>query len=117
MSIKWLLIAAFQLATVPPALSAQTPKIVHRVDPIYPAEARSQGTTGTVVVEGTIATDGTVKDLKYVSGPEIFAKSAIDAVSQWQYEPFVSNGKPVTIKTTISVEFSLKTSTDSTRER
>jgi periplasmic protein TonB len=58
-----------------------------------------------VVLDATITEDGKVRDLRLVRGNRTLAQSAIDAVSQWRYKPFLLNGKPVPMKTQITVDF------------
>jgi len=87
--------------------NVEVPKIVHIVQPEYPADAH---VTGTVVLRAIIATDGTIMKLDYVSGPPLVVKAAIDAVEQWRYQPTTINGEPVQVDTTISVAFALEKS-------
>jgi len=75
--------------------------------PQYPAMARTMGVQGTVVLQATIARDGTIADLKVVSGPEMLVHPATEAVKSWQYRPYLLGGKPVSIRTEIDVMFSL----------
>jgi TonB family protein len=82
-------------------------RIVSKVDPAYPEAARAAGTQGLVVLDALIGRDGTVKRLQPVSGDELLAKAASDAVRQWRFEPYRTSGRAVEIETTIAVEFSL----------
>jgi TonB family protein len=90
-------------------VSAETmgPRIVTKVDPIYPEVARRLGTQGLVVLDAVIAPDGSVKKLRPVSGPDVLVQSATAAVGSWKFEPYLSSGKPVEVETTIAVEFRL----------
>jgi outer membrane biosynthesis protein TonB len=54
-----------------------------------------------------IGKDGTVEELKVASGPKELQQSSLDAVRQWIYKPFLLNGDPVEVKTTINVVYSL----------
>lgn len=86
----------------------QRHNLIHMVYPIYPQNyGNGRLPSGTVLLHAVIAKDGTVKELKYVSGPQWLAKSAIDAVRQWRYRPTLLNGKPVEVDTTISVVYKL----------
>jgi TonB family protein len=76
--------------------------------PAYPQEAKDQRVQGTVVLAATIGTDGTVEALHVVSGPAMLQKSSIEAVKTWVYKPFLLNGDPVEVKTTINVVYTLK---------
>jgi TonB family protein len=82
-------------------------QIISKVNPIYPPEARASGTSGTVVLHAIIGKDGTVQQLNVISGPPMLAGSAIDAVRQWVYQPYLLNGEPVEVDTTVTVNYSL----------
>ena len=82
-------------------------KMIHQVQPIYPETAKTAHVQGTVVLHAVIARDGTILELKYVSGPELLMKSAMDAVREWRYAPTLLNGEPVEVDTTISVVYAL----------
>ena len=81
--------------------------ITHKVSPEYPLEAQGKGISGTVVLDAVIGVDGRIKDLKVVSGPVVLQKPALHAVRTWQYRPYLLNGVPVEVRTTINVVFSL----------
>lgn len=83
-------------------------QIVSKVAPVYPQEAKDQGIQGTVVLHAIIDKDGTVKELAVVSGPEQLQASAIEAVRQWVYKPYLLNGEPVEVDTAITVNYSLE---------
>jgi TonB family protein len=121
---KW--VAVILLGTIHPSCSARgqestqgagastTPSqfispgyIIKKVQPVYPKEAKLRGVQGIVVMSGTIAADGTVKDIKIVSGDLILRQAAVDAVSQWRYAPYRVEGVAVDVKSNISVIFSL----------
>jgi TonB family protein len=82
-------------------------QLVHRVPPVYPAQARLQRLEGTVVLAATVMEDGTVRDVKVVEGPPVLAQSAVDAVKYWRYKPYELDGKPVKIETRITLNFKL----------
>jgi protein TonB len=82
-------------------------KLLHRVEPIYPALARQMRVSGVVELEGIIGTDGRLKELRVVSGHMLLAKAALDAVRQWIYEPTRLNGIPVEVIAPITVTFIL----------
>ena len=54
-----------------------------------------------------IGTDGSVKQLEAVSGPDVLIPSSKAAVGQWRYRPVLLNGEPVEVDTTIDVIYSL----------
>ena len=78
-----------------------------QVPPVYPQEARDQKITGAVVLHAVIGKAGTVEQLSVISGPDILATAAIDAVRQWTYKPYFLNGEPTEVDTTITVNFQL----------
>jgi TonB family protein len=82
-------------------------RLIHKVNPVYPAQARSQHISGMVSVEITIADDGSVRDVKEISGTPLLADAARDAIRRWRYTPFLLNGKPVEVQKQISVTFKL----------
>jgi TonB family protein len=82
-------------------------QIVSKVNPIYPPEAKAQGIQGSVVLHAIIREDGTVQQLSVISGPEELQPSAMDAVRQWVYKPYLLNGNPVKVETNITVNYAL----------
>jgi protein TonB len=62
---------------------------------------------GTVVLQATISTSGTIENLRVVSGPAMLQQAALDAVKQWQYKPYLLNGEPVKVETTVNLDFRL----------
>jgi TonB family protein len=85
--------------------SVEAASIVDQVMPQYPAIAKTAHVSGTIVLHATIAKDGTVQELTYISGPPLLIKAAIDAVRTWRYRPTMLNGEPVEVETTIDVVF------------
>ena len=65
-------------------------KSVKTTAPVYPAIALKMRIEGTVKLDVTIDADGTVSDVKVVSGHQLLASAAVDAVKKWRYEPAVS---------------------------
>ncbi|PYX93480.1 MAG: hypothetical protein DMG71_15120 [Acidobacteria bacterium] len=90
-------------ATLPASLMEQ--RLTHKVDPVYPDEARQKRLPGMVVLRAVIDTEGKVVKLEPVSGPEALAQSAMDAARWWRYEPYYVNGTPVEVETTLEVQF------------
>lgn len=80
----------------------------HKVPPKYPELAELARIQGTVLLMADIDKTGVVKVLGVLSGHPLLIKAASDAVSQWRYTPFILNGEPVSVQTTISLEFSLR---------
>jgi len=69
----------------------------------YPATAKGQ--QGTVILQVLIGRDGTVQDAKFLQGSLAFARSAIDGVKQWKFKPYIMNGRPTSVQTSLTLTF------------
>ena len=81
--------------------------LIRRVDPTYPPLARSARIQGSVVLSAVISKAGTITNLRVLSGHPMLVPSAIDAVRQWLYRPYLLNSEPVEVETQITVNFRL----------
>src|SRR5579864_9123326 len=81
--------------------------LIHRVQSMYPPLARQARIQGTVVLQAEISKDGSIENLRLISGHPMLAPSAIEAVKQWRYKPYFLNGEPVAVETQITVNFTL----------
>jgi len=81
--------------------------LVHQVKPNYPALAKQARIQGSVVLQAAIGKDGSIQNLRLVSGHPMLAPAAIEAVKQWKYRPYFLNGEPVEVDTQITVNFTL----------
>jgi TonB family protein len=79
--------------------------LVHRVEPVYPAEARKQGLEGTIALDIVVGRDGAVLRMHALNGPDVLAGAAMDALRWWKFEPYRINGEPAVVETTVAVEF------------
>jgi len=79
--------------------------LIHRVEPEYPALALAQRLEGPVVLQAWIGKDGTVRDVKLLTGYFLLGRAAFDAVKQWRFKPFTQNGKALDFQTTIRLNF------------
>lgn len=86
----------------------QQRKLIQVVRPVYPDVARQAGLEGAVRLRVVVAKDGTIQDLKVLSGEPVLVKAATEAVRQWRYRPTLLNGKPASVVTTVTVEFRLQ---------
>jgi TonB family protein len=83
-------------------------KIVKKTQPEYPFYARQQHIAGTVLLSAIISKQGTIADLDVVASPDAsLTSSAIDAVKHWTYQPYLLNGQPTEVDTTITVNYNL----------
>ena len=87
--------------------SVQAGKVLSQPGPAYPAVARAAGIQGLVRLEAVITKDGTVRDLKVLSGNQVLAEAALDAVRRWRYQPAKLDGEPIEVRTDIDVHFKL----------
>jgi TonB family protein len=81
--------------------------LIRQVNPRYPQQAVQARVEGTVVLQAVIGKDGSVQDLRALSGSPLLVQPAMDAVRQWRYKPYQLNGKPVEAQTQINVKFTL----------
>ncbi len=81
--------------------------ILSKPEPSYPAIAKAARIQGTVVLAATISKTGSIENLRVVSGPQMLAGAAMEAVKQWRYKPYQLNGTPVEVETTVNVTFTL----------
>ncbi len=79
--------------------------LIYQPKPAYPREAQKAGIEGTVRMEVVIARDGTVQNVKLLSGPPVLASAAMKAVGKWRYRPSLLNGEPVEVVTEVDVIF------------
>jgi len=95
--------AAQQAAAAPKPAAAPTLRAVSTPAPRYPADALRSGTSGEVLVELTVGTDGSVTDARILraSPPRVFDREALNAVKRWRFEPISS---PTTTRRTLAFQ-------------
>jgi protein TonB len=81
--------------------------LIQRIEPTYPPLARSARVQGDVILSAVIDTNGQIQNLQLVSGHPMLVPAALDAVKKWRYKPYLLNGSPVEVETTITVIFTL----------
>jgi protein TonB len=81
--------------------------LVHRVQPVYPTIAVAAHIQGQVQLRAIISKTGTIENLVAESGPPMLIRSALEAVRQWRYRPYVLNDEPTEVETEITVNFTL----------
>ncbi len=79
--------------------------LINKVEPVVPPLAKLAGVGGKVVADITISPEGNVESVKFVSGHPILVQSAIDAIKQWKYRPFLKDSQPTAAKTRVEVSF------------
>lgn len=102
----------FMLAEKPPVVPAgERPKLVKMVKPVYPEEAAKQGIEGTAVIEATIDDQGNISAARVLpaeNSQPLLEEAALTAVKQWKYEPYVRNGKALSVTFRVTLNFRLK---------
>jgi len=91
-----------QIAQAPP-----NNYLLTRVVPKYPEEARQKGIHGPVVMKALVGTDGSVQEVKVISGDSELVPAAVGAVRQWRFQPHLLKNNPVEFETRVTLNFSL----------
>jgi len=81
--------------------------ILHKVDPVYPEDAKKDHVSGAVVVAATVDDQGKIVKAAVVSGPEKLRDTALNAVNQWTFKPYLLNGRPAFVQTQFVVNFNI----------
>jgi TonB family protein len=97
----------FRKGAVPIKGDIKQPRLIKKVDPVYPEEARKNGVQGVVILEAKIDEYGRVMDAMVLRSVPGLDQAAIDALKQWVYEPLIIDGKPTKALFTVTVNFQL----------
>jgi protein TonB len=81
--------------------------LLHPIQPVYPRIAVAARQEGVVVVTAVIDKDGRIVGARALSGPVMLQAAAVDAVKDARYRPFLLNGEPTEVMTTVTVNFRL----------
>lgn len=79
--------------------------LVHRVEPVYPPDARKENLQGIIALDIVVGRDGSVIAMHPLNGPDLLARSAMDALRWWKFEPYRMNGDPIVVESRVAVEF------------
>jgi TonB family protein len=82
-------------------------RLIHRVEPLYPPDAKAQHLQGLVALDVQIGGEGAVHNITVVEGNPVLAEAAVQAVRQWRYRPYSMDGRPVEMQTRITIRFTL----------
>ena len=80
---------------------------MQKTAPVYPPIAKTARVQGTVVIQATISKTGSIENPHVVSGPAMLRQAALDAVKTGAYRPYMLDGEPVDVETTVNVNFAL----------
>jgi TonB family protein len=86
---------------------ASRTRLIRRVEPEYPVEARTRHIQGSVILDVQIGSDGAVRNITVVNGDPVLGDAAVAAVRQWRYLPSSVAGRPVEMQTRITIRFTL----------
>jgi len=81
--------------------------VFQKTKPVYPPIAIAARVQGTVVLAATISKNGVIENLHVMGGPPLLQQAALNAVSTWRYRPYLLDGQPVEVETTVNVVFTL----------
>ncbi|MGA3160396.1 MAG: energy transducer TonB [Terracidiphilus sp.] len=82
--------------------------LIQKTMPAYPLIARNARISGTVTLAAIISKTGAIENLRVISGPIMLQQAALDAVRTWRYRPYLLDGQPVEVETTVTVNFTLQ---------
>lgn len=85
------------------------PRLLHRVEPVYPPLAQRAFVQGVVILEAAVDRGGHVDDIRVLRSHSLLDEAAVAAVRQWVYEPLMLNGQPQPFVLTVTLSFSLPT--------
>ena len=81
--------------------------LIQKTMPVYPPIAKAAGISGTVTLAAIISKTGAIENLRVTGGPTMLQLAALDAVKTWRYRPYLLNGDPVEVETTVNVVFTM----------
>ena len=87
------------------------PSVVSEVKPQYTPEAMRARIEGTVIMMTVVRTDGTPSDIEVTKSLDAeygLDKQAVDALGQWRFKAGTKDGKPVPVRVTVEMRFTLK---------
>ena len=95
-------------AFLPRGGRVKEPRLISSSAPRYPATARQAGIEGPVTIDAVIDTRGKLTSMTIVSGSPMLQQAALDSLRTWKYEPGYLDETPVSVKTSITVNFRLR---------
>ena len=84
----------------------KTPKLLKKVDPVYPELAKQARAGALIILEATVDARGQVEDVRILRSAPLFDEAAVEAVKQWSYRPLLLNGVPTPFIVTVTLNFS-----------
>ena len=91
-------------------VSADSPEVLdHSSEPVYPRLAEEMKVEGSVTLQVNIDKNGNIVGTQVLSGPEILANAAREAVQHWRFRPRYKNGAPIETDARVVVNFTIST--------
>ncbi len=94
-----------EIKAAPTPPDSTTLERIKTVRAVYPYQAVQDRMQGQVRIKLLITEQGDVESAEVVEGDEVFRESALESVKKWKYKPYIRNGKPVRVSTTVNVDF------------
>src|SRR6266480_2746008 len=85
----------------------KAPRAIFQVPPAYPPLARQARIEGQVQIDAVLDENGSVVEMKVVSGPALLYQAALEALKKWKYEPTYLNDQPIAVQLIVTVTFVL----------
>jgi TonB family protein len=83
-------------------------KVIRKEQPVYPETAKLRHLTGTVILSAIISKEGRISSVEAIASPDVsLSDSAVAAVKNWTYTPYLLDGEPTEVDTTITVNYNL----------
>ena len=87
------------------------PSVVREVQPVYTQAAMDAGIEGDVLLTGVGRPDGTIDQIDIVESLDAefgLDEAAVEAATQWRFEPGTVDGEPVSVEVTLEFRFVLE---------
>jgi len=88
-------------------ITGNPPRLIKEVPAAYPEIAQTARVQGVVILEAKVNAEGKVEEVKVLHSIPLLDQAAMDAVRQWEYEPYLVDGQPKPFILTVTVSFSL----------
>ena len=94
-----------------PGNGVTLPQVTKQVQPQYTKEAMDNRIEGTVGLDAVVSSDGTVGDVTVKESLDTvygLDANAIVAMKQWQFKPGTKDNKPVAVRVSVVMKYTLK---------
>ena len=94
-----------------PGNGVTPPQVTKQVKPEYTSGAKEARIVGSVILDITVTSDGTVEDVEVTRSLDRrfgLDEQAVNAAKQWRFRPGTKDGKPVPVRVTLELTFTLR---------